>query len=309
MISEAGLVSIIIPVFNRAKFLQKTVNSVLSQTYPNIEVILVDDCSTDDSFNVMKELQDHDSRIECFRHEKNAGAQSARNTGIRNARGKWIAFQDSDDKWMPDKIEKQLAVLSAHGFDPWIVVHTNCLRYEEDTGNKEIWKLPVVEGENVYPALLKNPGPTFSSLLTSKSALEKMGFLDEKTPSYQEWETSLGLARYCRFIHIKEPLFIYTLHNQDRISNDIGRDIVGYHYILKKYEKDIKEICGIRAWNYHLFHQSLKCIRCRDLELFDLCSEGITCRFLSGSLKVIKPSAFIASIVLKLLHLIKTTNI
>jgi len=305
MISEAGLVSVVIPAFNRAEFLRKGVNSVLSQTYPDLEVILVDDGSTDDSFKVMKELQAHDHRIACFRHGKNAGAQAARNTGIRNARGKWIAFQDSDDEWMPDKIERQVAALSTQKFDPWTVVHTNCLKYDGNTGMKELWNLPVVEGKHAYAAMLRNPGPTFSSLLTSKSALETIGFLDEKTPSYQEWDTSLALARYCRFIHIREPLFIYTLHNQDRISRDIRRDIVGYQFVLKKYEKDIKEHCGIKTWNDHLLHQSLKCIRFRHLELFDLCSQDINSRFLSGALNLIRPSAFTASILLKLLRLLK----
>jgi glycosyltransferase involved in cell wall biosynthesis len=305
MISEAGLVSIIIPVFNRANFLNKTVSSVLAQTYHDIEVIMVDDCSMDDSFKVMKELQAHDQRIACFRHGKNAGAQSARNTGIKNARGQWIAFQDSDDEWMPDKIEKQAAALSEYDLDPWIVVHTNCLKSYDDNNLKEVWELPVVEGEHVYPTLLKNPGPTFSSLLTSKSALEKIGFLDEKTPSYQEWDTSLELAKYCRFIHIKEPLFLYCLHNEARISKEVDKDIVGYQYILEKYEKDIKEYCGVKTWNDHLLHQSLKCICYNDLQMFDRCSQGITSKFLSEWLKIIKPSAFIASIALKLLHRIR----
>ncbi|MGC8603005.1 MAG: glycosyltransferase family 2 protein, partial [Desulfomonilaceae bacterium] len=103
-----SLVSVIIPTYNRAHLIERAVNSVLEQTYDKLEIIVVDDGSTDNTGNVLSQLQDGDSRVRYIRHETNKGSQSARNTGIRNARGDYVAFLDSDDEWLPYKLEKQI---------------------------------------------------------------------------------------------------------------------------------------------------------------------------------------------------------
>lgn len=100
-------VSIVIPTYNRARFLGRLVRSVLNQTYKNFEVIVADDASTDDTAEIIKTFKD--DRIRYIRHESNAGAAAARNTGIKASRGEYVAFQDSDDEWLPEKLEKQMA--------------------------------------------------------------------------------------------------------------------------------------------------------------------------------------------------------
>ena len=104
------LVSIIMPSYNTAKFISETIESVLAQTYTNWELIIVDDCSTDDTDAVVRPYL-ADGRIRYIKNEKNSGAAVSRNRALREAKGKWIAFLDSDDLWLPEKLEKQIAFM------------------------------------------------------------------------------------------------------------------------------------------------------------------------------------------------------
>jgi len=100
-------VSVIIPTYNRAHLVGRSIQSVINQTYQDFEIIVVDDGSTDNTEDIIKEFQKKDKRIKHIKHNKNKGGSAARNTGIRAARGEYIAFLDSDDEWMPTKLEKQ----------------------------------------------------------------------------------------------------------------------------------------------------------------------------------------------------------
>ena len=107
---QSELVSVVMPLFNAEKSLNKSVHSVLSQTYNNLELIIVDDCSTDASFELARNWAKKDERIILLKLEKNAGAGIARNTAIKEAKGRYIAFLDSDDSWYPDKIRHQISI-------------------------------------------------------------------------------------------------------------------------------------------------------------------------------------------------------
>ena len=198
------LISVVIPTFNRQKTISYCLTSVLAQTYNNLEVIVVDDCSTDNTVSIINNYPD--PRLRCIVLEKNSGAQAARNRGIIEAKGDWIAFQDSDDEWLPEKLEKQVAAIAAVNYDPWVVVHSNAFQYDTVRKKKKLWLLPIVEGDDQYSTLLKSPAPLYPTMLVSKIALEKIEYLDENVPSFQEWDTSIRLAKYCKFIHIKEPI-------------------------------------------------------------------------------------------------------
>lgn len=111
-----GKVSIIMPNYNCEKFLEETINSVINQTYQNWELLIVDDCSTDNSVEVIKSFCEKDSRVKLFVNEKNSGAAASRNAAIREAQGKWIAFLDSDDLWLEEKLGRQLAFMQENGY-------------------------------------------------------------------------------------------------------------------------------------------------------------------------------------------------
>lgn len=108
------LVSIIMPSYNTARFIAQTIESVLAQTYQNWELIIVDDCSTDDTDAVVAAFAD--PRIRYLKNKKNSGAAVSRNYALREAKGRWIAFLDSDDLWVPEKLEKQLRFMEESGY-------------------------------------------------------------------------------------------------------------------------------------------------------------------------------------------------
>ena len=92
--------------------------------------------------------------------------------------------------------------------------------------------------KEVLPKVLREPGPMFQGMLASKEALMKIGLLDTHVPSYQEWDTAIGLAKICRFIHIKQPLFLYYFHDGEAISKGKNSDLNGYHFIRLKHKQD-----------------------------------------------------------------------
>jgi glycosyltransferase involved in cell wall biosynthesis len=124
-------VSVIIPTYNRAGLLKRAIQSVLNQIYQDFEIIIVDDASTDNTENVIESFKEH--RIRYIKHESNKGAAVARNTGIKFANENYIAFQDSDDEWLPEKLEKQMEIIE-HASPRVGVVYTG---YRRIIGNKE----------------------------------------------------------------------------------------------------------------------------------------------------------------------------
>src|SRR5699024_7716859 len=108
MMQTNPLISVITPAYNAEKFIHETIESVLAQTYTNWEMIIVDDCSSDKTADIVKSYEQEDSRIKLFQLEQNSGSAVARNTAMRNAGGKYIAFLDSDNLWYPEKLDKQL---------------------------------------------------------------------------------------------------------------------------------------------------------------------------------------------------------
>jgi len=109
-----GLVSIIMPSWNTDKFIGESIQCVIDQTYQNWELLIVDDCSTDKTDEVVASFKD--DRIKYFKNEKNSGAANTRNRAMREAKGEWIAFLDADDLWMPEKLEKQVHFMKSNGY-------------------------------------------------------------------------------------------------------------------------------------------------------------------------------------------------
>lgn len=109
-----GLVSIIMPSWNTERFIAESIQSVINQTYTNWELLIVDDCSTDNTDEIVASF--HDNRIKYYHNEKNSGAALTRNKAMREAKGEWIAFLDSDDLWTPEKLEHQINFMKKNGY-------------------------------------------------------------------------------------------------------------------------------------------------------------------------------------------------
>ena len=224
------MVSVIIPVYNRARKIMGAVKSIQQQTYTNFEIVVVDDSSTDNTVAVVEEIAKQDVRVRLVSQRPNKGAQAARNVGIHASRGEWIAFLDSDDEWLPRSLELRLGVATKENV---LVVHSDCQMIEPD-GSMRQYHLAAVSGE-VYKKLLQGEGPMFQGLLVSKKALERINYLDESIVAFQEWDTSIRLAKYYRFGFVAEPTFIYDCRGTDTISKQIRRGGVGYEQIIKKH--------------------------------------------------------------------------
>lgn len=157
------LVSVVTPVYNAEKFIAHTISSVMNQSYQNIEHILVDDCSTDSVRQIIEDLAKNDSRIRYVKLKENSGAAVARNTGIEQAQGRFIAFIDSDDMWKPQKIEKQLSFMKKNNY---AFTYTG---YETIGVDGEVKKQSIEVPKKInYSGLLKNTAIACSTVVIDR---------------------------------------------------------------------------------------------------------------------------------------------
>ncbi len=217
------LVSIIMPSYNTGQFISETIDSVLAQTYENWELIIVDDCSTDNTDEVvLKYLTDH--RIKYLKNEKNSGAAISRNRALREAAGKWIAFLDSDDLWSHDKLEKQLAFMKARG---------SCFSY---TNYIEIDESSAPNGKSVTgPRKITKFGMfcyCWPGCLTVMYDSEAVGLVQikdiKKNNDYAMW---LKVCQSANCFLLDEPLAKYRKRNGS-ISNHGYLTLIKWHYKL-----------------------------------------------------------------------------
>lgn len=257
------LVSVIIPAYNRSQYIEKTIRSVLTQTYQNFEIIVVDDCSNDNTSELLAFMAKDDQRICYIKHDKNKGAQAARNTGVKASNGDFIAFLDSDDWWYPDKLQKQVAAF-ANLPESVGVVHGGCDKYFESTGKKRRFMIPKMNGA-VYKKLLQMPGPLYQCMMVRRDCFEEIpDAIDPDVPSFQEWDTSINLASKFGFYFINEPLMIYNIHKGNAISNNSDKFFRGYLYIVKKHREDILRYCGGEALGAHYFFVATRYLDIKD---------------------------------------------
>ena len=206
-------VSIIIPAFNRSSTIISAIESVLRQTYKDFELLIVDDGSTDETMSRVAEISD--PRIRMLSNPQNMGASAARNNGIKNARGKWIAFQDSDDEWLPEKLQKQMNEIAAQSED-YIACYCGMLVVGEYTQSEQertlvryipSADLTPVEGNILTTLLRANPAST-QTLLIQKDVLTKIGGFDESLPALVDWDCNLRLVEHGLIAFVDEPLVL-----------------------------------------------------------------------------------------------------
>lgn len=243
---DSKLVSVIITTHNRLpSIVLRAVNSVLNQTYGYIEIIVVDDSTYNYPYRaeVEKKIREASQGIIFIKHDECMGACAARNTGLSYSKGNYVAFLDDDDEWLPEKIEKQIKgftdskiALVYCGF--WIIGENN---------EKNIAQMTYMEGY-VFPALLKHDftGITTSNPLIKKECLEEVGAFDVKMQSLQDYDMLLRIARKYPVSFIEQPLLICYCQDQNRISEDVDKQILGRKYIIAKYHKEI--VLNKTAW-------------------------------------------------------------
>ena len=249
-------VSVIIPTYQRPKFLRLALESVLVQTFPHFEVIVVDDASRDRTPEIVKEF--NDNRVRYLAHEINKGGSAARNTGISHARGKYIAFLDDDDEWLPEKLRLQIDVLEKSR--PEVGgVYTGCTKINRDNGKVVSHKTPTQRGHMFSRLLIKNCISSTSSILLKKECFERVGLFDESLPSFQDYDLCLRISREFQFEAIPEQLFIYHIHEK-KIWTNLEALSIGLCRMLEKYGKDLSILRKNFGYYGHLEIGALYCL-------------------------------------------------
>ncbi|MBW2606227.1 MAG: glycosyltransferase family 2 protein [Deltaproteobacteria bacterium] len=235
-------VSIILPTFNRVHYIERSIISLLKQVYQDFEIIVVDDGSTDQTAQLVSQIRDH--RVQCVQHPQNRGANAARNTGVRLARGNYVAFQDSDDEWLPEKLAVQLSALKAAGEKVRVAFSS----FWRINGEKKIL-IPKAGRrmqsciKNWHKDLLEGNLITTQALLVERDLLYEAGLFDETLPRFQDWELVLRLSKLTPFLYINQPLFrVYT--SPDSISENKGIYYQSIEQVIQKHQESFD------AWPY-----------------------------------------------------------
>jgi teichuronic acid biosynthesis glycosyltransferase TuaG len=222
---QSELVSVITPVYNCEEYIAKTIGSVISQTYCNWEHILIDDASTDSSYEIIKESMRSDSRIKVIRMQSNAGTAAARNEGIKVAKGRYIAFLDSDDLWMKDKLIKQILFMRMNNYHFTYTQYSVMKDYKPGRSVR-------IPGHLDHRRLLLtgNPIGCLTVMLDKKAVDVRMP--DVGHEDYAAWLdiTKNGIKAY----GLKESLSIYRRH-QGRKSRNKLRCLIWTWNIYRKH--------------------------------------------------------------------------
>jgi len=211
------LVSIITPNHNGAQYIAETIRSVRSQSYPHWEMIIIDDCSTDNSLEIIKEFIQTDNRIKIVRHVKKVGPAKARNSGIKIARGRYVAFIDSDDLWLPEKLEIQVAFMLEK---KTVLSYTSYKKINEN--NDVISKIILAPDSVIYKELLLSCSIGNSTAMYDADKLNKMYVPDILTSEdHALWLSILKQGYTAR--GIIEPLTLYRVHRKALSRNKIRK--------------------------------------------------------------------------------------
>ena len=214
-------VSVIISTYNRAHLIGRAIQSVLDQTYQDFEIIVVDDASTDNTEEVVSNFDDE--RIRYIRLKENSGTSATpRNTAIKIARGKYIAFQDSDDEWLPEKLKKQIRLFETV-FSKVGIIYTDMWRINKNE-KKKYWHSPRIMPEDgiIYEEALGYRVAKIGTaiIVIKKECFDKAGLFDEKLSMYIDTELLMRMSKYYYFCHIDEPLVLIPHVTAPAGSND-----------------------------------------------------------------------------------------
>lgn len=228
-------VTVVIPAYNRAGSIRIAVESVLRQSFTDFEVVVVDDGSSDDTLGALLEITD--SRLRIIRHETNKGAGAARNTGIAAARGRWIAFQDSDDEWLPLKLEKQMRRINEAGQN-CVVCYCGFVILESSGNRTRLTYVPgeingPIEGE-ISSTILSTNFTTTQTLVVRADMIADTGGFDEELPALEDWELMIRLTTLGQVAFIDEPLVLQRF-SENSITRSREKRAHARALIIKKH--------------------------------------------------------------------------
>ena len=227
MINSSPLVSVVIPCYNHQYYVEKSLKSVIAQTYKNIEIIVIDDGSKDNSVKVLKELQKNNKFIlEC---QENMGVCNTLNRAIGMSNGKYIAILASDDYWDLTKIEKQVKVLETSKNSEFCF--TQALEFDSNTDkNMRIFPKNPLSGNVLNSVFVRQHVPA-GSMMFSKNLFDKLSGFDESLKE-EDWDFVIRSAANTNFTSIKEPLFFYRSHESNIMKKRGRKEILKQKILL-----------------------------------------------------------------------------
>ena len=239
------LVSVLMSSYNHEKYLSQAIESVLNQTFNDLELIIVDDASTDNSKKIIERYQANDRRLHAFFHDKNQGIPRTANDGLREAKGKFISFIGSDDVWLPHKLEKQLSIIKKHE-DKIVWSEGQTISDKPELSGMPMTQFlsaPRQKSGNIFQELLREDFVFGQSVLFKTEYAQEISF-NETLRYVNDHLFFVELSKNHEFIFIKEPLAKYRLHSSN-ISIKNGDEWLKERIILRKLflEKYSGEIC------------------------------------------------------------------
>ena len=243
---KGEMVSVIIPTYNREKVLGASIDSVLNQTYGNIELLVVDDGSTDKTKDLVEQYQD--KRIHYFCTDGRRGANVARNIGICNAKGMYIAFQDSDDVWKTDKLEKQMQVFERN--EGAGVVFSRFLRHNI-AGEKKLVPDNDFSQEKLQTdlknILARRNVISTQTMVVKRECFDVHGMFDESFPRFQDWELAIRLVQGEKILMVDEPL-VDVYESEKSISTSSEKYLTGEMMLVKKHVDFFAKYGDLQEW-------------------------------------------------------------
>lgn len=251
-----ALVSVVTPTYNRADRISRAIDSVLGQTYQELEHIIVDDASTDDTQSVVEGYDD--DRIRYIRHETNQRQAAARNTAIEAAEGEYVAFLDSDDEWRPTKLEKQVDWIEGHG-EEWVGVYCDGTtlrnsRIKDVLSSVFPYEIRKEGSEELVRDILTMRGniSAGASLLARLKPVRSIGGFDESLPRHEDLDFTLRLLEQGKLGYIDEELFV--VHESSDPSADVMAESKRQYLANHADTIDELEAQGYPVRRYHDFH-------------------------------------------------------
>ena len=242
------LISVIIPTYNRAELLAECVHSVVAQTLPPAEVLIIDDGSTDHTAQVVAQLARESALVINYIHQENRGAAAARNTGIRAARGDILCFLDSDDRFVPEKIASQAARLRT---SPCLLSHTRELWLRRGLPLSQKKKHQSPHGD-IFRASLAMCVVGMSTVMARREVFDRYGLFDETLPCCEDYDFWLRVGSRERFLLVDQPLTVKNGGRQDQLS-------VRYRMGMDRYR--IRSLVKLLEGGWLSAEQSLLAVR------------------------------------------------
>lgn len=231
MENPVPLITVVLPTYNRTGSLSKSIQSVLDQTYTNFELLVIDDASTDNTREVVSRIDD--PRIKYIEHEVNQGPSVARNTGIEKANGNIIAFQDSDDEWFPEKLQKQVSAFDTAPSDVG-VVYTGMWRIVNDERRYIPYTGVAPKEGDISSSIMRFNFISTQMAAVQKKCFDEVGKFDEKLDALTDWELWIRIANHYRFKLVNEPL-VSAVVQSDSISQDNDKILEAREHIVNKH--------------------------------------------------------------------------